>query len=188
MATRISPARGSAARAAPATPAGGGTRAPAARKPEPASSVLRRFRVVFNAVKGHFRDVEKRAGISGAQFWALSVLREQPGLGVGGLARAMDIHQSTASNLLRPLLENGYASAVRGAADRRAVQLQVTAKGLRVLAKAPGPFTGILPQALSRLDARTLARLDRDLGRLIDELGPDARGRNVPLGQGDGKG
>lgn len=157
----------------------------AASGTEPASRVLRRFRIVFNAVKGHFREVEKRAGVSGAQVWALSVLRDNPGIGVGGLARAMDIHQSTASNLLRPLLENGFASAERGDADRRAVQLKLTAKGQRVLAKAPGPFAGLLPEALGRLDARTLARLDRDLARLIDELGPAARGGNVPLGQGE---
>lgn len=165
--------------------------ASAARQPraragaEPASRVLRRFRVVFNAVKGHFREVEKRAGVSGAQFWALSVVRDDPGVGVGGLAKAMDIHQSTASNLLRPLLDAGLLSAERGEADRRAVQLRVTAKGMRVLAKAPGPFTGLLPDALGRLDPQTLARLDRDLARLIDQLGANARGGNIPLGSSD---
>ena len=152
---------------------------------EPASRVLRRFRVVFNAVKGHFREVEKRAGVSGAQFWALSVVRDDPGVGVGGLAKAMDIHQSTASNLLRPLLDAGLLSAERGEADRRSVQLHVTAKGMRVLAKAPGPFTGLLPDALGRLDPQTLARLDRDLARLIDQLGTNARGGNIPLGTND---
>lgn len=149
---------------------------------EPAARVLRRFRIVFNAIKGHFREVEKRAGVSGAQLWALNVIRQQPGVGVGGLAKAMDIHQSTASNLLRPLLEAGLLSAERGDTDRRSVQLHVTAKGTRVLAKAPGPFTGILPDALGRLDAATLARMDRDLGRLISELETHARGKNVPLG------
>lgn len=154
----------------------------AGRNAEPATRVLRRFRIVFNAIKGHFREVEKRAGVSGAQLWALSVVRDTPGLGVGGLAKAMDIHQSTASNLLRPLLEAGLLSGERGGADRRSVQLQVTTKGMRVLAKAPGPFTGILPDALGRLDGATLARMDRDLGRLITELETHARGRNIPLG------
>jgi DNA-binding MarR family transcriptional regulator len=157
-------------------------REPAARGADPASRVLRRFRVVFNAVKGHFREVEKRAGISGAQFWALSVVRDQPGLGVGDLAKAMDIHQSTASNLVRPLIEAGLLTAERGGTDRRSVQLKVTAKAQKVLAKAPGPFTGLLPEALARLDAPTLARLDRDLARVIEELGAKVRGGNIPLG------
>ena len=51
--------------------------------PDPAVRVLRRFRLVFNAVKTHFREVEKKAGISGAQLWALHVVHEHPGIGVG---------------------------------------------------------------------------------------------------------
>jgi DNA-binding MarR family transcriptional regulator len=159
--------------------------AAAVTSPEPATRVLRRFRLVFNSVKTHFRAVENRAGVSGAQLWALSVIQAQPGLGVGDLARAMDIHQSTASNLLRALTEKDLVTTERGGEDRRAVQLKVTARGARVLAKAPGPFTGVLPEALRRLDARTLARLDRDLTRLIEELGVDERGAGIPLGAAD---
>jgi DNA-binding MarR family transcriptional regulator len=147
-----------------------------------AARVLRRFRLVFNAVKSHFRAVETKAGISGAQLWALSVVQACPGIGVGDLARAMDIHQSTASNLLRALLEKNLVVAERGDEDRRAVQLHTTARGAKVLAKAPGPFTGVLPEALGRIDKRTLSRLDRDLAVLIAELGVDERGAGIPIG------
>ena len=44
--------------------------------------VLRQFRVVFNAVKTHFRQVEREAGVGGAQLWALSVIDRRPGIGV----------------------------------------------------------------------------------------------------------
>jgi DNA-binding MarR family transcriptional regulator len=152
---------------------------------EPAVRVLRRFRLVFNTVKGHFRAVERKAGISGAQLWALSVVHANPGIGVSELARAMDVHQSTASNLLRALVDKELVVADRAGEDRRAVQLQATARAGRVLAKAPGPFTGVLPEALGRLDKTTLARLDRDLARLIAELGVDERGATVPLGSDD---
>jgi DNA-binding MarR family transcriptional regulator len=161
------------------------TRKPAAATATPEARVLRRFRLVFNTVKAHFRSIERKAGISGAQAWALSVVRDQPGIGVGDLARAMDVHQSTASNLLRALVEQGLVVSVRGAVDRRAVQLQVTPQGQKVLKKAPAPFTGVLPDALQRLDKATLARLDRDLGRLIEELHVDDRDAAIPLGSGD---
>lgn len=150
---------------------------------QPAARVLRRFRLVFNTVKTHFRAVEKKAGLAGAQVWALSVVAAQPGIGVSQLARAMDIHQSTASNLLKPLLERGLVVADRSGTDRRAVHLVITPQGTRVLKKAPVPFSGVLPQALATLDAATLARLDRDLGKLIDVLGADAHSAGVPLGQ-----
>jgi DNA-binding MarR family transcriptional regulator len=152
---------------------------------EPAVRVLRQFRLVFNAVKTHFRAVEKKAGLAGAQVWALSVVAARPGIGVGELARAMDIHQSTASNLLKPLLEQALLAAERSGADRRAVHLKITAQGTRVLRKAPGPFTGVLPEALASLDAATLARLERDLGKLIEVLGADAHQGGVPLEQPD---
>ena len=152
---------------------------------EPAAKVLRRFRVVFNAVKTHFRAVEKTAGISGAQVWALSVIQARPGVGVNELARAMDVHQSTASNLVRALQEAGMVISAREGEDRRAVQLYLTTRGHKALAKAPGPFEGILPDALKKLDEKTLARLDRDLATLIALLGADAQGRKVLLGHED---
>lgn len=148
---------------------------------EPTARVLRRFRLVFNTVKTHFRSVEKKAGIAGAQVWALSVVAAEPGIGVGALAKAMDVHQSTASNLIKPLLENGMLLAERSGSDRRAVQLRITTLGARVLRKAPGPFAGVLPDALAKLDTTTLARLDRDLGKLIDALDANPRGANLPL-------
>lgn len=150
---------------------------------DPAARVLRRFRMVFNAVKNHFREVEKKAGVAGAQLWALSVVRDRPGIGVSDLARAMDVHQSTASNLVRTLLERGMVEARKNGTDRRTVQLHLLAAGSRVLRRAPGPFAGVLPQALAALDAQTLSRLDKDLGTLIDALDVDKRDAGVPLGQ-----
>jgi DNA-binding MarR family transcriptional regulator len=150
---------------------------------EAAIQVLRRFRIVFNAVKTHFQQVEKLAGVGGAQVWALSVIAGAPGVGVGALARAMDIHQTTASNLVRSLVRRGLVAAERDANDRRSVQLRLLPAGQRVLRKAPGPFAGVLPEALARLDPAALARLDRDLALLIEVLHADERAAGLPLAQ-----
>ena len=150
---------------------------------EPAARVLRRFRLVFNAVKTHFQQVEKKTGVGGAQLWALSIIRGRAGIGVNDLARAMDVHQSTASNLVRSLVERDLVAAAKDGPDRRAVQLRISAAGIKVLRRAPGPLTGVLPQALASLDAPTLARLDKDLASLITALDADERGANIPLGQ-----
>jgi len=155
--------------------------APRPAPADPAAKVLRRFRSVFNAVRHHFHSVQSEVGVSSAEVWALSQVAASPGIGVGQLARAMDLHQSTASNLVRALSEAQLITSKRGEADRRSVHLQPTARGLRVLAKAPQPFTGVLPDALQRLDPATLKRLDRDLGLLIEELRADPHGAAVPL-------
>ncbi len=145
--------------------------------------MLRRFRSVFNAVKTHFQQVEKAAGIGGAQLWALSVMQEQPDIGVGGLAQAMDIHQTTASNLVKALVALDLVVTTRDEADRRATRLRITPAGLRVLEKAPGPFTGVLPQALAALNTETLERLDQDLATLLRHLQPDEHAAGIPLAQ-----
>ncbi len=145
--------------------------------------VLRQFRLVFNTVKTHFQQMEKRAGLGGAQVWALSVVRDQPGLGVNDLARAMDVRQPTASNLVKALAEQDLIEVRKDDRDGRAVMLHLLPAGGRVLRRAPGPFTGVLPEALRSLDPATLKRLEQDLGVLIKVLGADERGANIPLGQ-----
>lgn len=157
----------------------------AAPAPEaaPPQRVLRQFRVVFNSVKSHFREVEKRAGLGGAQVWALSIVRDQPDIGVSALARALDVKQPTASNLVRTLAEQDLLEVRRDSSDGRAVKLRLRPAGARVLRRAPGPFAGVLPEALDALDARTLARLERDLGALIRALKADERGAGRLLSQ-----
>lgn len=141
--------------------------------------------MVFGSVRNHFREVEKKAGLAGAQVWALSVVDASPGIGVTALARTMDIHQSTASNLVKPLIAQGLLRTERSQTDGRSRALFITADGRRVLRRVPGPFMGVLPQALLALDRTTLSRLDRDLGRLVEVMGADGRGEQTPLGAPD---
>lgn len=147
------------------------------------AQVLRRFRQVFSAVRSQFAQIEKRTGLGGAQLWALSLVQQRPGIGMGELARLMDVHQSTASNLVKGLVLRELLEAGKHGPDRRAVQLSLLPAGARLLRRAPGPAEGVLPQALQSLDAETLARLDGDLGRLIELLGADARAANIPLSE-----
>ena len=95
----------------------------------------------------------------------------------------MDIHQSTASNLVKGLVSQGLVTVARSEHDRRASLLQVTAQGRQVLKKAPGPFAGVLPEALATLDLDTLESLDRDLAKLLTLLKADKRSESIPLAQ-----
>ncbi len=143
--------------------------------------VLRRFRVVFNAIRTHFRQVEKQVGLGGAQVWALSVIRDHPGIGMGAVATNMDIHQSTASNLIKTLLRKGLITLEKAPQDRRNVRLTILPMGAALLTEVSGPFEGILPGALAKLGPATLARLDRDLGELIGLLRADEAAGETPL-------
>lgn len=149
----------------------------------PETRVLRQFRIVFNSVKTHFRQVEREAGVGGAQLWALSVIERRPGIGVTELSRELDIHQSTASNLIKSLTERGLVKAAREGVDRRSVSLRIEPDGEAVLKSAPMPFAGVLPDALSTLDPATLERLEQDLGKLISLLEADESSAKVLLSQ-----
>lgn len=150
---------------------------------ESATRVLRQFRRVFNAVKTHFQQLEKQSGLSGVQVWALSVIRDRPGIGVKGLASALDVRQPTASILVKTLVEKGCVEVRPHDRDRRAVLLHLRPEGANVLQRASGPHTGVLPEALASLDASTLLRMEQDLAVLINVLGADKRAANIPLGQ-----
>lgn len=153
-----------------------------AQHTENVMSVLRQFRVVFRSVKRHFQWVEEQCGVSGAQLWAIATIGSAPGMKVSELAKALAIHQSTASNMLDRLESSGLVKRERISSDQRVVRLFLTSKGDQVLSVAPQPFQGVLPDALATLPRATLDALAANLGVLIDTMKvKDVAARGVPL-------
>ena len=150
---------------------------------EQSAQVLRQFRVVFNAVRTHFQQVEKEVGIGGALVWALSIIKTQPGIGVTDLASAMDVHQSTASNLVRQLLKKALIRSEKSTVDRRNVHLFVQPSAVTLLNGVPGPYEGVLPSALQHLSPATLQQLQTNLASLIEVLQADEQAGQIPLAQ-----
>ena len=146
--------------------------------------VLKLFRILVKSIRGHYRVVENRSGVSGAQLWALSHVAGNPGTKVGELARALAIHQSTASNLVGRLESLGLLARNRLHHDQRSVELTLTAEGRRALARAPRPLIGVLQQALLDLPEISLEELHQHLGALIGTMKiKDTRGRSIPLSE-----
>lgn len=147
--------------------------------------VLEQFRVIVKSIKRHYQTVERRAGLKGAQLWALAQVAETPGAQVGDLARALAIHQSTASNLLRALEAQGLVRRERQSSDQRQVQLFATKKGLKLLKGAPRPLIGVLQQALSELPPARLHALHGELARVIALMRTKAvaAARELPLSE-----
>jgi MarR family transcriptional regulator, organic hydroperoxide resistance regulator len=147
--------------------------------------VLEQFRVIVKSIRRHYQDVERRAGLKGAQLWALAQVAEQPGSRVGDLARALAVHQSTASNLVRTLERQGLLTRERQTRDQRQVKLYATRKGLRLLKGAPRPLIGVLQQALSELPPARLHALHAELAHVIALMKSKAiaAAREVPLSE-----
>lgn len=132
--------------------------------------VLRQFRLIYGSVRQHFRDVESTCQISGSQVWILHDIAASPGTGVSRLAERLSIHQSTCSLLVEKLVGAGLVSKKRSTKDQRRVGLEITPEGQKLLARAPGPAEGILPEALRQLPDVALATLQVNLDHLITHL------------------
>lgn len=152
------------------------------RRHEQAIAVLQQFRFIFKSAKKHFQWVEQETGISGSQLWALAQIASAPGLRVTELARALAIHQSTASNLVDKLVRRKLIRRERRREDQRVVQLFLTPRGKDIVAMAPKPYEGVLPDALMRLPQGDLGKLDGLLKSLARRMRVrDASGRRTPL-------
>lgn len=148
---------------------------------EQAARVLRQFRLIFSTVRRHFQFMEKQSGIGGAQVWALSLVAQHQGLGVKQLSQLMDIHQSTTSNLVRSLIQSGLLHSEKSTHDRRVVELYALPEGLKLLKKVRGPFAGVLPHALQRMDEPSLVQLEQNLAALIHRLEVDDKAAQTPI-------
>ena len=161
-----------------------GTGAVATARQAKMLGVLQQFRILVKSIRSHYQQVENRSGVSGAQLWALAHVAGSPGSKVGELARALAIHQSTASNLVGRLESLGLVSRSRMQHDQRSVELSLTAKGARAIQRAPRPLIGVLQQALSNIPEASLDALHRHLGKLIVAMKiRDTRGRSIPLSE-----
>lgn len=144
---------------------------------------LRLFRSIYATVRQHLQKVERQCGASGAQVWALAKVAGKPGIRVTELASAMAIHPSTASNLLAKAEKSGLIRRERSDRDQRVVQLYLTAAGEAVLARAPEPVAGLLPDALGRLPESVLNRLSADLRLLAETMSVEVDAANKPFSE-----
>ncbi len=143
---------------------------PGLAQPADALAALQKLREIIKTAQEQFQLTSETAGISGSQAWALAEIARAPGLIVSELGKAMAIHPSTTSNMLDKMQKRGLIRRERIDSDQRVVRLFVTAAGERVLAQLPGPATGLLPDALSRLSRDQLAEVNAALALILEKM------------------
>lgn len=135
------------------------------------TAALQKLRIVVRTAQRHSAWVEKQCGVTGAQLWLMAELYETPNLRVGELAERLAIHQTTTSNMLNGLVRRKLLIKKRESADQRVVTIALTREGEAVVARAPMPARGLLPEALRNLGQVELNELARGLQALLDEIG-----------------
>jgi DNA-binding MarR family transcriptional regulator len=135
-----------------------------------AHETAQKLRLIIGAVRQHSRALEEACGIGSAQVWMLATIANAPDITVSQLSKALSVHVSTASNLLDKLARAGLVERLRGDADRRVVRLRLTDRGSDIVARAPQPLTGLVVDALEKMPEDSLARLDKELATLIQQM------------------
>lgn len=130
----------------------------------------RKFRQIVSSAQQHFRRIEEQCWLSGAQLWVLREVAGRPGQRASDLAKAMSVHLSTASNLLDKLTKRNLIRRERNDPDQRIVRLFLSEEGMRIVASAPQPARGVLPEALNRLPDEALDNLNGSLALLFEAI------------------
>ena len=165
------------------------SRAALTRKRTPASPrstielrTLQAFRTIFGTARKFDADVRRTTGVSGSQLWALSEIARASAMSVNDLAATMALHQTTASNLINALVERKLIRRLRDSADQRVARLHVTTEGKRMLLRAPGPYPGLLVDALRKMKEPDLGNLRKALQVLtamLRDAATDAAGETL---------
>ena len=121
-------------------------------------------------------------GIYPRQYGLMLVLASEGPLSQGELAEWVRTDRTTMVALVDGLEQRGYVKRERNPDDRRAYQLQLTAKGRKALTRGRGLMRRAENQLLRSLDADERARLVELLGKVAVDIGrpPGDLVDNVP--------
>lgn len=137
---------------------------------EKENAVTQQLRIIYKAIQAHSKRVETLCGLSSVRLWMLHEINNAPGIKVSQLATILAIHRSTCSNMLDKLEDQQLIIRNRSKTDQRAVHLNITDKGKKILETAPAPPNGELSSSLSNLSQKQLDDLEGTLTILVDAL------------------
>ncbi|MEF2965298.1 MarR family transcriptional regulator [Paenibacillus sp. M1] len=99
---------------------------------ESMQEIVESFRELRKSYYRLLADQADRSGISVTQYLALRAIRNQPGIGMGQLAGAIRLENSTVSGLVDRLAKAGLVERERREHDRRSIALHLTEMGREV--------------------------------------------------------
>jgi len=137
---------------------------------EPIFNSLRRL---VHALHTASRESERSLGLTGAQLFVLTQLRENPSLSVNALAERTLTHQSTVSVVVQRLVRRKLVKKIRASGDARRVELTLTPAGSALLQRAPEAVQTRLLRAIDEISTDDRQAMTRGLQGLVAALGAD---------------
>ena len=133
--------------------------------------VVDAIRSIIQTVRNSGRETEQRLGISSAQLYVLSELRDKAALSINELADRTYTHQSSVSMIVARLVENRLVTRTASSRDGRRLSIALTPAGRAMLRKSPDPVQTRLVSALRTMSRSELKGLAGGLAILTDILG-----------------
>lgn len=119
------------------------------------------------------RAAESKSGLSSAQLFVLRRLADEPASSIAELARRTLTDASSVSTVVARLVDAGLVSRTTSPDDRRRASIALTARGRKVLERAPEVAQERLFEALHRMPERDRKELARTLVAWVHAAGAD---------------
>jgi DNA-binding MarR family transcriptional regulator len=132
---------------------------------------MRMLWALAHALQSRSKRMEAELGVTGPQRLVLRILGRAPNVTAGALARAMCVHPSTLTGVLRRLESRGLLERKRDRRDGRRALLVLTAQGKKLDALQSGSVEAAVRRTMTRLDEAELDSARKVLTMLTDELG-----------------
>jgi DNA-binding MarR family transcriptional regulator len=120
------------------------------------------------AITRAYKPLLDALGLTYPQYLVLSVLGEEDGLTIGGIATRLDLESSTVTPLVKRLEAAGLVARRRGVEDERRVEVTMTDAG-RALLERSGCL-GDLMLERSGMDGEALGALNKRIQALKAEI------------------
>jgi DNA-binding MarR family transcriptional regulator len=142
-----------------------------AKKSAVVSEIIDNIRRVFQVVNEKSKKATIKTGLTGPQLWAIKTIAELSPVRVSDLARRMYLHPATVVGMLNRLELQGLIKRVRTNDDRRAVNVELTNAGNKLVVKAPQVAQDLLVAGLEELPLAKLQEIAMGLEELVQILG-----------------
>lgn len=120
------------------------------------------------------REIDRRMvelGLTDAQWKPLLLLQQGACATAVDISRMVGLDTGAVTRLLDRVEGKGLIRRVRSAADRRVVNLELTAEGRRVANEVPGIISGLANQFLDGFSEEEYAQFKDYLNRALSNLG-----------------
>ena len=138
------------------------------------AAAVNAVRRIFRALRVAAQQTHSSAGISAAQLFVLSSVSDGSAASLTELGRKTHTDRTSVADVVERLATAGLVKRTRSRADRRRMEVRITAAGRVVLRAAPEPPTALLVAGMDALPDRELDALTEGLKRLASEMGLEA--------------